>query len=172
MAITRNKKNDLVAELANLFASAKGTVGAIYTGLSVADMQELRGLARTSGVTIKIVKNRLVRVALEQNDKFKDADKTTLTGQLLYAFSSEDETAPAQVLAGFAKKHAELKLILGFNDAGSSLDEATVKMLAELPSKDQLRGQLVGVLSAPMTQFLGVTNGTQRGLLQVLSAVL
>ena len=169
MAITRDKKNALVTELAELFANAKGTVGAVYTGLSVADMQELRGMARESGVVIKIVKNRLVRVALSQDDKLKDADSSALTGQLLYAFSNEDEVAPAQTLAKFAKKHPQLQLVVGFDGEGSMLTETTVKLLAELPTKDQLRGQLVGVLSAPLTQFLALANASQRGLTQVLS---
>jgi len=169
MAISRDKKNTLVAELAELFASAKGSVGAAYTGLSVADMQELRAAARATNVVIKVAKNRLVRVALADNDKFKVADTSLLTGQLVYAFSSEDEVAPAQVLAKFAKKHPELKLVAGFDGTGASLDTATVAALAELPTKDQLRGQLVSIIVAPLTGFLGVANGTQRGFAQVLS---
>lgn len=169
MAITRDKKNTLVTELTDLFASSKGSVGAAYTGLSVAEMQVLRAEARNAGVTIKVVKNRLVRVALSGNDKFKSADTSLLTGQLVYAFSSEDEVAPAQVLAKFAKKHPQLKLVVGFDDAGSSLDTATVMALAELPTKDQLRGQLVSVIAAPLSGFLGVANGAQRGFAQVLS---
>ena len=98
MAISRDKKNTLVAELADLFASSKGTAGAAYTGISVAEMQELRGAARENNVVIKVVKNRLVRVALSQNEKFKSADTDLLTGQLVYAFSSEDEVAPYKLL--------------------------------------------------------------------------
>ena len=169
MAITRDKKNTLVTELSELFASAKSSVGAAYRNLSVADMQELRADARKENVVIKVVKNRLVRVALSQNDKLKDADTSLLTGQLVYAFSSEDETAPAQVLARFAKKHADLQLVVGFDASGFTQDTATVNALAQLPSKDQLRGQLVGVLAAPLSQFLSVATGTQRGFAQVLS---
>ena len=169
MAITRDKKNTLVTELAELFASAKGSVGAAYTKLSVADMQELRADARKENVVIKVVKNRLVRVALSQNEKLRSADTSLLTGQLVYAFSSDDEVAPAQVLARFAKKHPDLQLVVGFDASGSTQDTATVKALAELPSKDQLRGQFIGILSAPLTQFLAVANGTQRGFAQVLS---
>jgi len=169
MAITRDKKNTLVAELTELFASAKGSVGASYTNLSVADMQELRGEARKENVVIKVVKNRLVRVALSLDDKLKNADTSLLTGQLVYAFSSEDEVAPAQILAKFAKKHTDLQLVVGFDASGLTQDTATVRALAELPSKDQLRGQFVGILSAPLTQFLAVSNGTQRGFAQVLS---
>jgi large subunit ribosomal protein L10 len=169
MAITRDKKNTLVAKLAESFASAKGSVGATYTGLSVANMQELRAAARENDVTIMVAKNRLVRVALGENDKFKNADTSLLTGQLVYAFSNVDEVAPAQVLAKFAKKHPELKLVAGFDGTGASLDTATVTALAELPTKDQLRGQLVSVIAAPLTGFLGVANGAQRGFAQVLS---
>lgn len=169
MAISRDKKNTLVAELAELFASSKGTVGAAYTGISVAQMQELRAAARENNVTIKVVKNRLVRVALEQNDKFKDANTSLLTGQLVYAFSSEDEVAPAQTLATFGKKNPQLQLVVGFSSDGKSLDTATVIALAALPTKDQLRGQVVSVIAAPLTQFLGVANGAQRGFAQVLS---
>ncbi len=169
MAITRDKKESLVSELAELFSSAKGTVGATYTGLSVADMQELRKNAREQGVVIKVVKNRLVRVSLSQNEKFKNADTSLLGGQLVYAFSNDDEIAPAQLLAKFAKTHPEVQLIAGFDGEGQALNGATVKALAELPTKEQLQGQLVSVLAAPLTQFLGVANGAQRGFAQVLS---
>ncbi len=169
MAVTRNKKNTLVAKLVELFATAKSTVGATYTGLSVADLQELRAAARNSDVVIKVAKNRLIRVALSENDKFKTADTSLLTGQLIYAFSSVDEVAPAQVLAKFAKSHPELKLVAGFDGSGASLDTAMVTAIAELPTKDQLRGQLVSVIAAPLTGFLGVANGAQRGFAQVLS---
>jgi large subunit ribosomal protein L10 len=169
MAITRNKKNTLVAELTELFASSKVAVGATYTGLGVADLQELRAAARANDVTIKVAKNRLVRVALASHDKYQSADTSLLTGQLVYAFSSVDEVAPAQVLAKFAKSHPAMQLVAGFDETGASLDTATVTALAALPTKDQLRGQLVSVLAAPLTQFLGVANGAQRGFAQVLS---
>ena len=169
MAITRDKKNTLVAELAELFAGSKGSVGAAYTGLSVADMQVLRAAARAENVTIKVAKNRLVRVALGADAKFKAADTSLLTGQLVYAFSSDDEVAPAQVLAKFAKTHPALKLVIGFDDSGATLDTATVTALAALPSKDQLRGQLVSVIAGPLSGFLNVANGAQRGFAQVLA---
>ena len=169
MAITRDKKNTLVAELTELFASAKGSVGAAYTGLSVADLQELRALARQNNVVIKVAKNRLVRVALGADAKFKSADTNLLTGQLIYAFSSIDEVAPAQILAKFTKTHPAMKLVVGFDDTGITLDTATVTALAQLPTKDQLRGQLVSVIAGPLSGFLNVANGVQRGFTQVLS---
>ncbi|HET6622352.1 MAG TPA: 50S ribosomal protein L10 [Candidatus Saccharimonadales bacterium] len=169
MAISRDKKTELVKELSDILASAKLTAAAKYAGLSVTDMQELRRTARESDVTIKVVKNRLLRVAMEQSAKFKSADKSLLEGQLLYAYSETDEVAPAQVLAKFAKTQPELELVAGFDADGKVLDTAAIKALADLPSKDQLRGQVVGVIAAPLTQMLGALNGAQRGFAQVLS---
>lgn len=169
MAISRDKKTALVSELSDLLSSSKMTVAAQYEGVSVADMQNLRRQAREAGVTIKVVKNRLVRVAMSQADNFKDTDTSLLEGQLLYASSTEDEVAPAQVLAAFAKKQPAIKLVAGFDANGTSLDTAAVQHLANLPTKEQLRGQVVGVIAAPLTQMLGVMNGAQRGFAQVLS---
>ena len=169
MAITRDKKKTLVAELTDLFSSAKGAVGAVYSGLNVNQIQKLRREARSEDVKIIVVKNRLVRVALSQSTTYKQVDASSLKGQLLYAFSDSDEVAPAQVLAKFAKTNPELQLVLGFDASGAILDEATVRALSELPTKDQLKGQLVSVLAAPLTQFLLVSNGAQRSFVQVLS---
>ena len=123
MAISRDKKNTLITELAELFASAKGVACATYTGLSVESMQNLRKLARENNITIKVTKNRLVRVALGQNDKFKNANSELLKGQVVYAFSSEDEIAPARILSKFSKDHQELQLVAGFDGEGNFIDQ-------------------------------------------------
>lgn len=170
MAISRDKKNTLVAELDELFKTSKGSAAAAYQGLSVADMQALRAEAREKGVTIKVVKNRLVRVVLAESETFKKADSSLLTGQLVYAFSADDEVVSAQVLANFSKTHPELKLIAGFDAMGTILDQASVTALANLPTKDQLKGQLLSVFTAPLSRFMSVANGAQRGFAQVASA--
>lgn len=170
MAISKETKSTQVAELTDLITSAKMTVGAKYTGLSVADMQELRAKAREAGVTIKVVKNRLVRVAMKSSDTFKNTDTSLLTDQLVYAMSSEDEVAPAQVLAQFAKTHDALKLVCGFDADGNALDTARVTALANLPTKDQLRGQLVSVIAGPLTGVMGVLSGNLRSVMYVLNA--
>ena len=170
MAISRQTKETQVAELAELLGSAKLTVMAQYQGLTVKELQSLRRAARESGVVIKVVKNRLVRVALGQTDKLKDVDTSNLTGQLLYATSSEDEVAPAQVLAKFAKEHEALKPIGAIDALGTVMAEADVKALASLPTKDQLRGMLVGTIAAPLSGFVNVMAGNVRGVLNVLNA--
>jgi large subunit ribosomal protein L10 len=168
VAISKEKKQAQVAELRELFSSAKLVVSAKYTGLGVQDVQTLRKAARASGVVIKVVKNRLVKVALSDHADYKDVDTSSLGDQLLYAFSADNETASAQVLATFAKSHDALKLVSGFADGGA-LDTAAVTMLANLPSKEQLQGQFVSVLAAPLSRMMNVMNGSQRGFAQVLS---
>ncbi len=170
MAISKDTKQSQVAAVAELLKSAKLTVFAQYTGLSVADMQELRRSAREAGITIKVVKNRLVRVAMQQTETYKDTDTSALTSQLLYAISSDDEVAPAQVLAQFAKKHPALQLTGGFDGSGIYLDTARIKVLSDLPSKDQLRGMLAGTIAAPLTGVMGVLNGNLKSVLYALNA--
>ena len=88
MAITKAKKDTLVADLTTLLNDAKLTAYARYQGLTVAELQELRKAAREAGVKIKVVKNRLVRVAMKEIGVYQDTDTTGLVGQLVYAISS------------------------------------------------------------------------------------
>jgi large subunit ribosomal protein L10 len=170
MAISRQKKETLVEELVTLLESSKLTVLAQYEGLTVAQMQTLRRAARENGTTIKVVKNRLVRVAVPQVKHLKDVETKALKGQLLYAFNSKDETAPAQALAQFAKKNPALQFVGAISADGVLLSATDVTTLANLPTKDQLRGQLVGTIAAPLTGFMGVLSGNVRGVLNVLNA--
>lgn len=160
MAISKDKKNTLVADLTELLSDAKMTVFARYQGLSVKDLQDLRKEARANGVKIKVVKNRLFRVAMGEIAVYKDTDTTNLVGQLLYAVSDQDEVMPAKILANFAKTHQALELAGGFNNSGSSLDESAVKALANLPTKNELIAQVVAQLLSPATDSIsGLTGG-------------
>ena len=170
MAISKDKKNELVADLTELLSNAKTTVYAKYQGLSVADMQELRKNAREAGVKIKVVKNRLVKVAMGQIAVYKDTDTTGLTGQLLYATSDEDEVAPAKVLAEFAKTHNALSLVGGFSDLGNALSEDEVKSLAAMPSKNELIAQVVAQLLSPVTDSISGLSGGLSGIVSGLEA--
>ena len=97
MAISKDKKQALVAEMSELFASAKAIAVAKYQGTSVAELQELRKAARENGVVVKVVKNRLVRVAFAASETFKETDTSALQGQLIYAVSSDDEVMAAKI---------------------------------------------------------------------------
>ncbi|MDB5183410.1 MAG: rplJ [Candidatus Saccharibacteria bacterium] len=170
MAITKSKKNELVAEVSEVFATSKLTVFASYNGLTVADIQVLRRASTDAGVTIKVVKNRLVRVAMSQNDTYKNTDTALLTGQLLYATSYTDEVAPAKVLAEFAKTHEALKFIGAFGMEGELLDAAAVTALASLPSKNELIGQVVSMLLSPVNDVTNALSGNLHALLDGVEA--
>ena len=170
MAISKDKKNTLVADLTELLTGAKTTVYAKNQGLTVAELQELRKAAREAGVKIKVVKNRLVRVAMGQIAVYKDTDTTGLTGQLLYAISDEDEVAPAKVLASFAKTHKALSIAGGFNDLGNTLSETEVKTLAEMPTKDELIAGVVAQLLSPVTDSISGLSGGLSGIVSGLEA--
>lgn len=170
MAISRDKKNTLVSELTDLLSASKLTAFASYQGLTVAESQELRRAAREAGVTIKVVKNRLVRVALSGIDTYKDTDTSALAGQLVYAISDTDEVAPAKVLDDFAKTHPALKLAGGFSAEGLALSEGDVKALAGLPSKEQLIAEVVAQLLSPVHDTTNALSGNLHGLLDGIEA--
>lgn len=170
MALTKDKKQSVIDEVNSLLGASKLTVAAAYQGTGVKALQQLRKEAKQSGTTVKVIKNRLVIKSLESNDKLKSADVSALKGQLLYAFNAEDEVAPAQALAAFAKKNPSLQFVGAITEDGQFIGAEDVKALAALPSKEQLRAQLVGIIAAPLSGFINVLNGNVRGVLNVLNA--
>jgi large subunit ribosomal protein L10 len=170
MAISRDKKNTLVADMSELLGSAKTTVFAKYDGLSVKDVQKLRAEAREAGVVIKVIKNRLVRVALSGVATYKDTDTTPLTGQLLYAMSADDEVAPAKVLHAFAKTNPALVIAGGFSSEGVLLCADEVNALASLPSKSQLIGEVIAMLLSPVHDITNALSGNLHALLDGVEA--
>lgn len=170
MAITRDKKQTLVAEISEVLGRAKAVAFARYNGLSVAELQDLRKNARENGVTIRVVKNRLVRVSMGESKAFSKTDTSALEGQLLYAFSSEDEVAPSKVLNDFAKTHTALELAGGFSEAGLAQSDADVKALAGLPSKQQLIAEVVAQLLSPVHDTTNALSGNLHALLDGVEA--
>ncbi len=170
MAITKDKKQALVSELNEQFATAKGTAFARYDGISVAELQQLRRKAREAGVTIKVVKNRLVRVSMLDNATYKATDTSALVGQLLYAFSADDEVAPAKVLNDFAKSNPSLELAGGFSGEGLAQSAADVTALASLPSKNQLIAEVVAQLLSPVHDVTNALSGNLHALLDGVEA--
>jgi large subunit ribosomal protein L10 len=170
MAISRDKKNELVAELTELLSSAKTTAFAAYQGLSVADIQKLRASARENGVTIKVVKNRLVRVALSGIDTYKELDTSSLNGQLLYAISADDEVIPAKVLNDFAKDNTALAIAGGLSSDGILMSADDVKALAALPSKNQLIAEVIAQLLSPVHDVTNALSGNLHALLDGVEA--
>lgn len=170
MAITKEKKQAVVEEVSQLLSGAKMTVIASYQGTPVKAMQNLRRQARDGGTTIKVVKNRLVRKALDQDDKFKAIDSSVLTGQLLYAFNSDDEVAPAQGLDKFAKTNPSLQFIGAITGEGGFLTADEVKALAGLPGKNQLIAEVVATLLSPVNDVTSALSGNLHALLDGIEA--
>lgn len=170
MALSKDKKAEIVSEVSSLFGSSKLTVVAKYTGTSVKSMQQLRKQSRDNGTKVRVIKNRLVRKVLEQSDTFKSLDTNILNGQLLYAFNQQDEVAPAQSLANFAKKEPQLQFVGAITADGQFMAAEDVSVLANLPSKEQLRAQLIGTIGAPLSGFVNVLAGNVRGVMNVLNA--
>jgi large subunit ribosomal protein L10 len=170
MALTKDKKAEVVSEVSQLLTKSKMTVVAKYTGTTVEAMQGLRRDARQNGTVVKVVKNRLFKLAMKDVSGLKQTDVTAISGQLLYAFNAEDEVAPAQSLANFAKNQPQLQFVGAITADGQFIAADDVKALAGLPSKEQLRAQVAGTIAAPLSGFVNVLAGNVRGILNVLNA--
>jgi len=170
MALTKDKKNEVVSEISQLLADSKMTVVAAYQGTPVKAMQQLRRDGRQNGTTLKVVKNRLVIKAIQSTDSTKDADTSALTGMLLYAFNNQDEVAPAQVLANFAKTQSTIQFVGAISAEGKFLTADEVKALATLPSKNELIAQVLATLSSPLNDTLSGLSGNLHGILDAVSA--
>ena len=158
MAISKDKKTTLVAELTELLSDSKMVVYAKYEGLTVAELQELRKMAREANIKIKVVKNRLVKVAMKEIAAYKDTDASGLTGQLLYALGTDEDFDAAKVLTKFAKTHAKMELIGGFNNEGAALSKEEVTTLGSLPTKNELIAQVVDTL---LSGINGIVSGLE-----------
>jgi large subunit ribosomal protein L10 len=141
----RAEKREVVAALHDVFAKTGVVVVAHYAGLTVADMTKLRSEMRSAGGRVKVAKNRLVKLALEGTDAKGIAD--LLKGPTCLAYSADPVAAP-KVAVKFAKANEKF-VILGGAMGAQVLDARGVSSLADLPSLDELRGKLIGLIQAP-----------------------
>jgi large subunit ribosomal protein L10 len=148
----RSQKADLVAELKNVFTETSVVVITRNLGLTVAQSTDLRLKMRDAGAQFKVAKNRLALIALEGTKYGPIGDM--LTGPTALA-TSTDPVAAAKVAVEFAKTNDRLEIVGGAM-GDTVLDVAGIKALAELPSLDQLRGTLVGLIQAPATKIARV----------------
>lgn len=170
MALTKQAKEDLVAEVSQLLADSKLTVVAKYQGTTVKALQQLRRDAKESGTKVKVVKNRLVIKALQATDSLKDVDVSALEGMLLYAFNGEDEVAPAKNLADFAKANPTLEFVGAISPEGKFLAADDVKALASLPGKQQLIAEVIATLLSPVHDVTNALSGNLHALLDGVEA--
>lgn len=170
MALTKQKKDEVVKQVTELLDSSKMTVVAKYQGTTVKAVQALRKQARGNGTKVHVVKNRLVIKALQNSDTFKDVDTSALSGMLLYAFNGEDEVAPAQVLKEFAKTNPSIEFVGALTAEGKFIDATEVKALADLPGKNELIAQVVATLNSPLNDSINALSGNLHALLDGIEA--
>ena len=162
----RAEKRELVTGLNDAFKGAGSVVVAHYAGITVAQMNDLRTKMRAAGGTVKVAKNRLARIALQGTESENIID--LFKGQTLIAYSSDPVTAP-KVASDFAKGNDRL-VILGGAMGPTALDADGVKALATLPSLDELRAKIVGMIQTPATRIAGVVQAPAAQLARLFGA--
>lgn len=170
MALTKEQKQEVIDKVSSLLDSSKMTVVAKYQGTGVKSMQELRSNARENGTVVQVLKNRLVVKAMHDIDTFSKTDVSDLKGQLLYAFNAEDEVAPAQVLANFAKQQPSIEFVGAIRNDGTFISAEEVKILASLPSKSELLAQVIATLGSPINDVTSALSGNLHALLDGVEA--
>jgi large subunit ribosomal protein L10 len=162
----RAEKREVVSALHDVFAKTGVVVVAHYAGLSVAQMTKLRSDMREAGGQVKVAKNRLVKLALEGTDAKVIAD--LMTGPTCLAYSDDPIAAP-KVAVKFAKGNEKF-VILGGAMGATVLDSKGVSSLADLPSLDELRGKLVGLIQAPASKIARTVSAPAAQLARVFGA--
>ncbi len=169
MAKTREQKQKEVESLLQKLQQSRGGALVSYEKLSVADLTNLRKELREAGVSLTMIKKRLLKIVLEKASL--DSEKLDLSDKnVSLALSSDDEVAPAKILAKFAKQHETLELRGGILD-NQIIDSEQIKALAKIPSREELLAKLVGSLSSPMSGLVGVLSGNLRNLVYTLNAI-
>lgn len=166
--LTKKQKKDTVDLLLTQLGAAKAGVFSGYQGLSTADTSLLRRELGKEGISYKVVKLTLLKKALARAGI--DTSSFNFTVPLSISLSKEDEVATAKIIANFAKKHDKLQILGGILDR-KLISAAEVKNLSVLPSKQELLGQVVGVIASPLRGLVTVLSGNIRGLLNVLNAI-
>jgi large subunit ribosomal protein L10 len=168
MAKTRQEKEQALQILSQDLKDSKSAVFANFQGLKVKESEELRKKCRDLNIKYIASKKTLLKNALK--DLNLEVDTKAFDGGVAVILGKEDEVAPAQIIADFAKKH-ELVSVFGGMLEGSFIDSKKVIELSKLPSKEQLLAKLVGTINAPVSGFVNVLAGNIRNFVNVLSAI-
>ena len=163
----RAQKEKLVDELGQIFESSGVVVVSHYAGLTVAEMQDLRGRMRDAGGSVRVAKNRLAKIALEGKDCSSIAD--LLTGMTVLTYS-EDPVAAARVSEDYAKENSKFE-ILGGAMGETALDRAGVKAVAAMPSREELISSIAGCIGAPASNIAGAIGAPASNIASILSTI-
>ena len=172
MAKTKAQKVQEVAGISDRFNRMVGAVFADFSGLKMAELEELRSAARAADCEYLVVKKTLFQRAA--GERGIQADATNVPGSMSALFGFSDPVAAARIAKQFAKAHAALKVLGGLLREGAgvrALATAEVAALGDLPSREQLIARAVGSIAAPLRGLLGVLQGNARQLVYVLNAI-
>lgn len=153
------KKVQIVEQLKEKLSEARGVVLTDYQGLSVPEVETLRANLQGVGAGYQVVKNTLLKLALDKGEKF--------VGPTAVVLSYEDEIKPLKTLYDFAKEHKALKIKGGFFEGGWAVSEK-LKEIAMLPSREELLAKLLGMMQSPLTRLVSVGKSNQIGLVRIL----
>lgn len=163
----RAQKEKVVEELGQIFESSGVVVVAHYTGMTVAQMQDLRAKMREVGGSVRVAKNKLAKIALEGKPGVKMGG--LLTGMTVLAYS-EDPVAAAKVTDAYAKTNDKF-VILGGSMGGEVLDQAGVKAVAAMPSREELIAQIVSCIGSPASSIAGAIGAPASNIASILKTI-
>ncbi|MBF9023918.1 MULTISPECIES: 50S ribosomal protein L10 [Roseobacteraceae] len=163
----RAQKERVVEELGQIFESSGVVVVSHYAGLTVAEMQDLRAKMREAGGSVRVAKNRLAKIALQGTPAEGIAD--LMTGMTVLSYS-EDPVAAAKVAEDYAKANAKF-VIIGGAMGGTVLDQAGVKAVASMPSREELIASIVGCIGAPASNIAGAIGAPASNIASILSTI-
>lgn len=168
MALNLDQKKTIVAEVAEVAATAYSAIAAEYRGMTVGQMTALRSKGRESGVYMRIIKNTLFKRAVEGTDF--ECMKDGAVGPLMLAFSQEDPGAAARVISDFAKTNDRL-LVKLVSIGGKLLDPSEIDRLAKMPTKDQSISILMAVMQAPIAKLVRTLAEPHAKLTRTIAAI-
>lgn len=169
MPKTKQQKKEIINQLKDDFSQAKSVVFTSYHGLTVADVEELRGKMREEDVKYGVAKKTLIKKALEDT-KIKGIDVDKLEKEVAVSFGMTDEVMPARILKNFSKDHDQIEFLGGVLE-GKYIEAAEVSNLSMIPTRDELLAKVVGSIKAPVSGLVNVLKGNLRNLVYVLNAV-
>ncbi len=162
-------KIDKVAEIESRIEANNGVFVVSYNGLTVKQAQELRHQLREVGAEMKVYKNNLVRLALKNQNQ--PAIDEILAGPLAYVFYENEPVEPAKALKEFASKSKGVLEIKGGISEGNAVSAEEVQAIADLPTKDQLLGQIAGLINGFARDIAVCVNGVSSGLARQISQI-
>lgn len=167
--ITKEKKKAILQDLTDRFSKSKSLVFLGFQGLTVKDNQALRRKMRGEGIDYVVAKKTLIKKGME-GVEIKGTENFAPEGPIAVVIGYEDEIAPARIAKEFGKGNDKVQILGGVMNS-ELIDSESMKQIASLPGKDQLRAQLIGTINAPVSGFVNVLAGVERSLLYVLNAV-